>query len=162
MDPKRICDTSTPVRGIVRQSDVLRAGSIESGPPSGDAAGSAVLTYSLKGTKEGKQAVLIALFTFQPLRLHPKQRPRRSSPRSLRESFGSGRVPAEGGLGVGGTGCRRSQGWASQQAWACGAATPLWWVLLVKSTTLHLQHFSYLKTTSSSFPSSNCKKGEIQ
>lgn len=139
-------------------------------------AGSTALSYSLKGTEEGKQAVLIALFTFPPLRT-PSQTEKDRGPCGrvwgvagflLRAGWAWEKPTAAGG---------RSQGlgyiskqvalrsWLSSLCRGCGPVghRPLYcgfcWF---KIQQLHLQHFSYLKTTtSSSFPSSNCKKGEI-
>lgn len=111
-------------------------------------AGSTALSYSLKGTKEGKQAVLIALFTFPPLRT-PSQTEKDRGPCGrvwgvagflLRAGWAWEKPTAAGG---------RSQAGLHQQAggpevlafqsvprlWACGAPAPLLWVLLVKNTT---------------------------
>lgn len=149
---------------------------------SGDADRSIALSYSLKGIEEGKQAVLIALFTFQPLKT-PSQ-----TKKDHEETLccGScGRVLGATGflLRAGWAGEKpaaasgRSQGrgevskqvalrsWLSSLRCGCGPVghrTLYCGFCWLKMQQFHLQHFSYLKTTtSSSFPSSNCKKGEI-
>lgn len=174
MDPKRTCDRSTPVRGIVRAASVPQSGAAWSQVlHSAMRAGSTALSYSLKGTEEGKQAhfslrtpsrterdreeALCALCAVPAGEFWEWQgscggRAGRGRNSLLQEAAHRGCATSASGPEV-----LLSSLWGS-----CGPAgrRPLYrgfcWL---KIQQLNPQHFSYLKRTSPSFPAFNCKKG---